>query len=307
MKRIKLFTHTDLDGVGCAILALQAFSDIDIEYCNYNDINLRVEEFLMSSSQSCYDKIFITDISINEETLEIIKHKADGRVVILDHHKTALWLNKYDNFIVEEIDEELNEKTSGAYMFYKYLFKINKDSKLYKLCDTIRQYDTWIWKEKGLNYPKMLNDLFCIYGRDLFLNKILKYLNNEDEFLFNETDQLLLILKAEEIKDYIEDRNKSMFRVNYKNYKVGVVYADRFISEMGNKLCETNQDIDFIVIINMNDSISYRTIKDIDLSEIAKEFNGGGHPKASGSPITENFRHQVVSDYFSHANKSCIS
>ena len=37
--KIKLFTHTDLDGVGCAILAKLAFENVDIEYCNYDDIN----------------------------------------------------------------------------------------------------------------------------------------------------------------------------------------------------------------------------------------------------------------------------
>ena len=39
---IKLFTHTDLDGVGCAILAKLAFGEeVDISYCNYDDINER--------------------------------------------------------------------------------------------------------------------------------------------------------------------------------------------------------------------------------------------------------------------------
>lgn len=38
---IKLFTHTDLDGVGCAILAQLAFGkdNVDISYCNYDEID----------------------------------------------------------------------------------------------------------------------------------------------------------------------------------------------------------------------------------------------------------------------------
>jgi oligoribonuclease NrnB/cAMP/cGMP phosphodiesterase (DHH superfamily) len=45
---IKLFTHTDLDGVGCAILAYLAFGkeNVAVEYCNYDDIDLRVSQFL---------------------------------------------------------------------------------------------------------------------------------------------------------------------------------------------------------------------------------------------------------------------
>ena len=40
---IKLFTHTDLDGIGCAILAMLAYEDVEIKYCNYDDINEKVE------------------------------------------------------------------------------------------------------------------------------------------------------------------------------------------------------------------------------------------------------------------------
>ena len=43
---VKLFTHTDLDGVGCAVLAKFAFgNDVDIEYCNYDDIDSKVEDY----------------------------------------------------------------------------------------------------------------------------------------------------------------------------------------------------------------------------------------------------------------------
>ena len=44
---VKLFTHTDLDGIGCAILAKLAFGDnVNIEYCNYDNINESVKKFI---------------------------------------------------------------------------------------------------------------------------------------------------------------------------------------------------------------------------------------------------------------------
>ena len=44
---IKLFTHTDMDGVGCAILAQLAFGkeNMDVSYCNYDDINKTVQDY----------------------------------------------------------------------------------------------------------------------------------------------------------------------------------------------------------------------------------------------------------------------
>ena len=57
---IKLFTHTDLDGIGCAILAMLAY-DAEIEYCNYDDINEKVEEFLNIAKLESGDMVYITD------------------------------------------------------------------------------------------------------------------------------------------------------------------------------------------------------------------------------------------------------
>lgn len=46
---IYLFTHTDLDGVGCAILAKLFFADEPcITYCDYGDIDHKVKTLLNS-------------------------------------------------------------------------------------------------------------------------------------------------------------------------------------------------------------------------------------------------------------------
>ena len=49
MSKIKLFTHgADLDGIGCAILAYLAFEreNVDVEYCDYDDVDEKVEKLL---------------------------------------------------------------------------------------------------------------------------------------------------------------------------------------------------------------------------------------------------------------------
>ena len=58
----ELFTHTDLDGIGCAVLATLAFhKDVTIHYCNYETINEQVNDFLDHDHGG---EIFITDISV---------------------------------------------------------------------------------------------------------------------------------------------------------------------------------------------------------------------------------------------------
>jgi len=299
MYKIKLFTHTDLDGVGCAILGRYMFKEsIDIEYCDYGNVNDKINTFLDSGDYKNYIQIFITDLSVNEEVANKL-HSIHEKVKLLDHHKTALWLNKYDWVLVEEIDDELNLKTSGTYMFYKYTCKEVTDFYELKLVsDIIRRYDTWEWKETNDILPKKFNDLYYIYGRDVFLNKVIKYFEGKNDFLIDEQDDLLLKLKQTEIDNYLDSKNKSIIKTNLFGYKVGIIFAERFHSEIGNRLCEINNDVDLVVIINIDYSISYRTIKDIDLSIIAKQLGGGGHPKASGSPLPDDLKMEIIRNCF---------
>ncbi|WP_039241202.1 MULTISPECIES: hypothetical protein [Clostridium] len=65
---IKLFTHRDWDGIGCAILGKLAFENIDVEFCGYEDINKKVQEFMKSGNFNNYSHTYITDISINQDS-----------------------------------------------------------------------------------------------------------------------------------------------------------------------------------------------------------------------------------------------
>ena len=121
---IKLFTHTDLDGVGCEILGKLVFKEnINIERCHYGNIDSEVEEFLKDVNK--YDKVFITDISVNKEVADKLNNISD-KVVLLDHHKTALWLNEYLYALVQVEDESVG-KMCGTYLFYEYLKKNYKE------------------------------------------------------------------------------------------------------------------------------------------------------------------------------------
>ena len=300
---IKLFTHTDLDGVSCEILGKIAFGeDIDVVRCNYGDIDAKVEEFINSTEE--YDKLFITDISVNKEIADKLLSVSD-KVILLDHHKTALWLNEYP-FALVQVEDESVGKMCGAYLFYEYLKKNHKefdDTPALKLfIDYVRMYDTWEWKEKYDNIiPKRLNDLMYIDGPNEFIDKMVYRLGN-NLFIFDDTDLMKLQIEQTYINSYITQKNETLM-VNddlFPEYTVGITFADKYISELGNKLCELHPELDFVVLINMSTlTVSYRTVKDdLDLSDIAKGFGGGGHPKASGSRFDASIVNDMLNNIF---------
>lgn len=300
---IKLFTHTDLDGVSCEILGRIAFGeDIDVVRCGYGNIDDKVEEFINSDEE--YDKLFITDISVKKELADALNNVSD-KVILLDHHKTALWLNEYP-FALVQVEDESVGKMCGAYLFYEYLKKNHKefdDTPALKLfIDYVRMYDTWEWKEKYDNIiPKRLNDLMYIDGPNEFINKMVYRLGN-NLFILDDTDLMKLQIEQTYINSYIAQKNETLM-VNddlFPRYTVGITFADKYISELGNKLCELHPELDFVVLINMSTlTVSYRTVKDnLDLSDIAKRFGGGGHPKASGSRFDVSIVNDMLNNIF---------
>lgn len=300
---IKLFTHTDLDGVSCEILGKIAFGeDIDVVRCGYGNIDDKVEEFINSDEE--YDKLFITDISVKKELADALNNVSD-KVILLDHHKTALWLNEYP-FALVQVEDESVGKMCGAYLFYEYLKKNHKefdDTPALKLfIDYVRMYDTWEWKEKYDNIiPKRLNDLMYIDGPNEFIDKMVYRLGN-NLFILDDTDLMKLQIEQTYINSYIAQKNETLM-INddlFPEYTVGITFADKYISELGNKLCELHPELDFVVLINMSTlTVSYRTVKDdLDLSDIAKRFGGGGHPKASGSRFDTSIVNDMLNNIF---------
>lgn len=308
MLKIKLFTHTDLDGVGCAVIGKTVFNNIDIEYCDYHNIDEKVDKFIITDKFHNYDRVYITDISVNEDTAELINivNNTKNQFRLLDHHETALWLNKYSwASVTNYFDKSKTIKTCGTFMFVNVLkeiiiFPFSKYwSILMEFADIVRKYDTWEWKKIDDIVPKQWNDLLYILGEDIFIEDTITKIKNYD-LNFTDTDLLLLKLEQNKIDKYVNEKNKSILKMNLLDSPVGIVFGEQYHSELGNKLCEMNPDLDFVVIINMDKSVSYRTIKNnIHLgNDIAKVFGGGGHAKAAGNPISENIKNEVIATIF---------
>lgn len=305
---VKLFTHTDLDGVGCAILAkLVLGKDIDISYCNYDDVDRQVSDFLNNHDIKAGDLIFITDISVSEKVAERIdKNEMKDCFVLLDHHATALGLNKYSWCSVIMIELTANIKTSGTELFFNWLLThdyfpqgIHYEILNYlDFTNAVRDWDTWRWStmgEAGI-ISKQINDLFHIYGRDEFINWAMDkfsvwtcwdYFNS---CVIGAEEKIILDMFQKEKDDYIKQKSGTMIIAEIYGYTCGIVFADRFISELGNILCKNHSWIDLVAIIDISrNSVSYRAVKDeINVGEFAKYFGGGGHPKAAGSQIDKD-------------------
>ena len=300
---VKLFTHDDWDGIGCGILAKYVFgNDVDITYCNFDNINDLVGDFV--NNYTSHEIVFITDIRINEALAKLIDEKFNS-FYLLDHHESALYLNKYD-WCEVRVESDKNEiLTSGTELYYNWLIKHNyltSNKVLDKFVSCVRDYDTYRWAKLGDNglICKQLNDLLYVYGTDNFMTRVLNELREGTFPNLSETDKLILNIKQTEIDNYIEKKDRELISTTFRGIPCGYIFADRFISELGNKLCLKHPEIDFIAMINMTGSVAYRSVKDnLHLGkDIASIFGGGGHQKAAGSEFSKDIQLRVIQDLF---------
>ncbi len=310
--RIKLFNHNDMDAVGCAIVGMMAYENIDIEYCNYGEVDEKITKFIEDKEYLNYDYIYITDISINKQTVDLINNThpedfKDGfmlneKVQLLDHHTTAEWLNENWWCLVET--EENGELTSGTALFYNWLIAsgdLEPNEKLHQFVEIVRKYDTWLFNTKYHDdEPKKWNGLLYILGREKFIEYVFERMWESKTLSLDGFALRVLELEQRKIDEYVDWKNKSIVEKNILGKKVGVVFAESYFSELGNRLAILHPELDLIAMISMNGKISYRTVKDdIDLGkDFASVFGGGGHRKAAGSEFGKDIVEKFIEEVF---------
>ncbi|WP_426622555.1 DHH family phosphoesterase [Priestia megaterium] len=299
----KLLSHTDLDGVGCGVLAKLAFGDrIKIRYNSIASLNREVEWFLENEERNTH--LFITDLSVNEENEKRLEefYQTGGKVQLLDHHKTALHFNEYKwgHVVVEDNEGNL---ASGTSLFYEYLIEnelIQTSNAVDEFVELVKQYDTWEWEKNNNQEAHRLNALFFLVSIDEFEEKMVNRLQNSDHFFFDEFEQKILDMEEDKVERYIRRKRRELVQTSIGDYLAGLVYAESYHSELGNELGKEYPHLDYIAMLNMGGKrISLRTIHDhVDVSEVAGHYGGGGHAKAAGCSLTNEAYKQFVTDTF---------
>lgn len=309
IKEVKHFSHSDLDGIGCIVMAKHLFTHTAYEVCDYDNVDDKVTNFIMkyvdedgTVKEVCpYELILITDISVKDETAIMLDQfsKLTGvQIILIDHHKTSMYLTEYD---WAEVNYEINGvKTSGTSEMMRLLVRTHptlsaieiKNLGIADFAEQVRLYDTWDWTRVGVDKPRLMHELLMIIGRDEFIKRFTEDLDVD----FSKEEQYLLDMEVKRIERFVRKKAKQMIETELHGYKVGVVYAEEHHSVLGNELCKMFPEIDFVIIMNLGAAkVSFRATKEgIDVGAFAKEFyDGGGHAPAAGCEFKEQKRLNV--------------
>ena len=265
MTKSILLTHNDFDAAVCAVVALRTNTVQKVEYHDYKTIDKAV----LKALEAGYDFIYLADISVEPDTAQ--KMNEAGNCRLFDHHKTAEEKLSTLNYPWITIDQTM----CGAKVFAQY-FNTEELKDVEKLLYHANDYDMWIHESP---HSKRLNMLLWLYGIEKFVERFVK----NPSVMLTEEENKMVDDYVEKRRAYVTKATDSMITVKDKqNRPVAIVFAEKYASDIGQNILYCYPDIEYVVIINMVEgTVSFRS-RQVDVSELAKFFGGGGHKLSAG-------------------------
>lgn len=264
-----------------------------------------------------------------ERITQINKKYGFNFIQMIDHHATSQFVNKYFWAESHETDKVTGEKKCATYQLFEYLVnhRYTYDASTEKFAELVNLWDTWRWvtdypSDKPREEASQLNMIQSIYGKGKFMCEYIHKIKNNLS-MFDTTELTLIDCKMHEIKRDIQEKNGELSVVDFdyhskrkyvtfvrnylknnhitdksyllnksyhKSFKVGVVFASRNTSDVGNGLAKLHPELDFIMLLSLPKTASFRSVKDLDvpLGIIANYITGkgGGHPQSAGGVLS---------------------
>jgi len=328
-------SHIDLDGYSCQLV----MEYTPYKRLNYNanygaEVKQKLDmilENIKKAKESAY--ILITDLNLTADESKWITHEVkklnqngyDVQLQLLDHHGSGQdSANKYDWYYLDTS----RCATKITYDFAKEHFEFDEPEWMQKYVDVVNAVDLWKQEEKeNFEYGKVCMRLVTEtreLNRTMFADEDFKYkisllheaakmINNPDapvmldekihflkkDFFRRDKNDTLDNLATKYIVELL-GRERSSKTIYYKGYRGYLSYGVGNTSIIGNGFLLAYPEYDFIVDVSSRGTMSLRANNQVSVSQISKEWaGGGGHPNAAGGRIQgfkEQFRYDKVKE-----------
>jgi len=290
--KIAIVIHHDLDGITSGAEAVRAFGEnVENVVIYEHDPNERFSEIYA-------DIVIIVDIAFTEKTYGSLTNIHANKIIWIDHHRPFVDISlKFP----ENVKVVLDPSSPSAVLLVKKYFGLDDDI-AQKLSDLGTKADTW--KLEPLVQEWMdIDSAFSYYK----MNKTpLVFALARGQFeIQGELKEILETYRNEKEKAKQELISNTVVR-NIHGHSVAIGFAPSILSGSESAdivLKATNSEVQ--IVVKPEGWLSFRRRKDsqVNLIELAKKFNGGGHEYASGGELgntvtQENFT-EIAEEIFS--------
>lgn len=256
-----ILTHNDLDGWMSAIIVERAVGE-SIVKCDANPTVAKTNEMAENNSA---ENIYILDRQCPD--------------------LTELWnasVEHYDHHIGTAIEGVIGRHDTSMAACMIVAEEFAADEIYTEFAKYASLWDTFQWKQaspkdaqKAINFNKikLMYDTYEEFRDSLIGHTIDSYLSLHAE---------ALVIADKEERKYISHKLSTIKPCEFRGIKAGFFTWEKLPSQISDEYLTANKDVDIAIGYNAEyNSISFRS-KLTDVSIIAKEFGGGGHPKAAG-------------------------
>lgn len=268
-----IYHIADHDGKGSAAIVKYAHKECELLGYNY-DQEIPYDEI------DKHQDIVICDISFPMEYM--FKLHNEKNLIWIDHHQSAIDL--YNQYLEKEggfgIKGERAVGVAAIELTWRYFFpdkEVPLGVKLLALNDLFDLRDKRVRPFEFAFLAQGVNRPYDKVWKDLFEGKI---------------DIDMMVEKGNAILSYIKHRDYRLVRnMAFEGTYKGLRYIAANMPQAGSDFFESLDNIKnyhFMVSFALNKrnkwNLSFRTTRDdVDVSQIAGDFGGGGHKKASGA------------------------
>lgn len=215
--------------------------------------------------------VYLVDFSYKKKEMEELKSKAQ-KVILIDHHKTAEEVLSFTDEYLFDINH------SGAVLSWRYF---HKNKPVPKLLEYIEGVDLWKF---DLPFHKEIFSYIETFPYDLSLwDSLVESLETSQGLQKAKEIGEIILRKSNMVIEKIIGRAEMM---NFEGYVCPVVNSTIYKSEIGNRLVTEYPPIALIWSKEKEKVIvSIRSDGNVDVSELAKKYGGGGHKAAAAFTI----------------------
>lgn len=280
-----ILTHSNCqDGTGAQYAAWKKFGDQAIY------IPVQYGQPLPEMELDWDSELYILDFSYSREIL-IELNQAVKKLVVMDHHEPNI------KDIGDLPGVTIDTSRSGAVMAWQYF---HPETDIPNLLKHVQDRDLWRFE-----YPDSKN-VHAGIRASLDANDMRYWdqLATDKAALKECTDYGYYAKKAEDtfVQSYARRRSSKIRIVMIDGKRVAVYNAVTAISEIGNALCLSENNVDYTMSYFMLAEgrivFNFRSTKasGVNVSDIAKQYGGKGHPNAAGASVPMERGFEILKD-----------
>jgi oligoribonuclease NrnB/cAMP/cGMP phosphodiesterase (DHH superfamily) len=279
-----LLSHTDIDGFGVNVLERLYHDYLGFDLIlnkNYGFENeSSVKELITPDNE-----LMITDLSIPEDVF-IEWRKVLKSLIIIDHHETSFYLDKYPGNV-------WSTDYCGTALFWIHVVKKKLvecgqiwDKKVDYFVSLVDTYDRWVDTSDLWLDATRLNKVCTGLGTYPFVDHMVKKLNAPWEWTPEEADCFEMIENSENLILADVEKDLELRKDNSGHTYVYIRIDEKSrLSMVCSKLMKNHPEIDYCICYGgSRTSFSLRTCKDLDLTRIHGVM---GHKQAAGAKFTK--------------------